>query len=577
MSASHAVAPHSSSQTQTVNNTDPAAAQSPENQAAGDVFQQMLLEMLSTNLENPDSLQDLLSGVELPASGETLPSEELLSQLADNGLDKEQLSGLFELLGIADPEAEVNAEELLATIQQQLQQLDPQSQEQPQSPRLTPEQLLHQAQAAAESVRPAEVPVQAEADKPQEPNAKQEADTVEPRQPQPQAVETGLSVAESVRNDEAVDVPRPSRNQPAADGAVEVESETVAAGEQVAVAGERRSEVNPPRSEVAERVLAAEPQVRAEVAGQADRQSEQRPDVEQAQRSQQQQVTVDASLETRQTVAAAPVAVAASDAVRQVAATESRADARVATQEIQNNTQQTAANTADTEQSGDDSDNLSRRSQQFREGLATMRSEIQAAARELADNAPRSANNLGNTFVMPGQAASSEISNRPATMPSGFQQLQQLYSGQTSAQVTLAAGARFGEQNWAPNMAQRISWMANQQVGRADIQLDPPELGALHIRLSIQNDQASVSFTSPHAQVRDALEQQMPRLREMLEESGLQLEQSDVSDQSASQNSEQFAEEGSGAGGSVSDRDEERPSTNLMAENANLSLVDYYA
>ena len=46
------------------------------------------------------------------------------------------------------------------------------------------------------------------------------------------------------------------------------------------------------------------------------------------------------------------------------------------------------------------------------------------------------------------------------------------------------------------------------------------------------NDQASVHFVSHSAQVRDALEQSVPRLREMLEAGGFALVDSQVSDQS---------------------------------------------
>ena len=53
--------------------------------------------------------------------------------------------------------------------------------------------------------------------------------------------------------------------------------------------------------------------------------------------------------------------------------------------------------------------------------------------------------------------------------------------------------------------------------------------------MSLQQDQASVAFVSQHAAVREALEQAIPRLREMLGEQELQLVQVDVSQREAHQ------------------------------------------
>lgn len=81
------------------------------------------------------------------------------------------------------------------------------------------------------------------------------------------------------------------------------------------------------------------------------------------------------------------------------------------------------------------------------------------------------------------------------------------------------------------HIEQRIQWMLSKGLQRADIRVDPPELGSIHIRIAQQGDQTQVIFTSQHAAVRDALENTLPRLREMFEQQGLSLAQSDVRDQ----------------------------------------------
>ncbi|MDQ2068469.1 flagellar hook-length control protein FliK [Natronospira bacteriovora] len=87
-----------------------------------------------------------------------------------------------------------------------------------------------------------------------------------------------------------------------------------------------------------------------------------------------------------------------------------------------------------------------------------------------------------------------------------------------------------GGQNWNHALGQRVVMMAGQGMDRAEIKLHPPHLGPLEIRMTVTQDQATLTLSSHHAQTRDALEQALPRLREMLQEKGLDLAQADVSD-----------------------------------------------
>lgn len=95
-------------------------------------------------------------------------------------------------------------------------------------------------------------------------------------------------------------------------------------------------------------------------------------------------------------------------------------------------------------------------------------------------------------------------------------------------------------------LGERIQMMAQGEIKHATIRLDPPELGALDIKVTVQNDQTQVQITSPNPQVREALESQSVRLREILEQQGLNLSNLDVRDQSADS---QARGESSGRGG----------------------------
>lgn len=65
-------------------------------------------------------------------------------------------------------------------------------------------------------------------------------------------------------------------------------------------------------------------------------------------------------------------------------------------------------------------------------------------------------------------------------------------------------------------LGERVAWMIDREVGTAQLRLNPPQLGPVEVRVQVSGDQASVSFAAHNLAARDALEQAMPRLREML-------------------------------------------------------------
>lgn len=87
---------------------------------------------------------------------------------------------------------------------------------------------------------------------------------------------------------------------------------------------------------------------------------------------------------------------------------------------------------------------------------------------------------------------------------------------------------------WNGEFASRIGVMMKNGLPEASLQLSPAELGRLDIKISTEGDQAKVLFTVQNMAAREAIEQAMPRLREMLEQGGLQLAHSEVADHSQS-------------------------------------------
>lgn len=130
-----------------------------------------------------------------------------------------------------------------------------------------------------------------------------------------------------------------------------------------------------------------------------------------------------------------------------------------------------------------------------------------------------------------------------------------------------------GREQWGETLTRRISMMAAGNNSQAQIQLDPPELGKLMVQLQIKGEQATVSFASPHAVVRDTLESTLPRLQEMLAEQGLDLVDVDVSDQSFAGDRE--PQSGAETGLAEAGDDAILPESGTVRVSD--SLIDYYA
>lgn len=98
--------------------------------------------------------------------------------------------------------------------------------------------------------------------------------------------------------------------------------------------------------------------------------------------------------------------------------------------------------------------------------------------------------------------------------------------GQLSASSQVSVPV--GKPGWGEHINQQVAWFSSKNIAMAEIKLDPPDLGPLHIKIANNGEQTNITFTSPHAQVRDALDQTLPRLREMLLQQGIDVAGVDV-------------------------------------------------
>lgn len=89
--------------------------------------------------------------------------------------------------------------------------------------------------------------------------------------------------------------------------------------------------------------------------------------------------------------------------------------------------------------------------------------------------------------------------------------------------------APVGTHAWGDELGSRIALIATDGRQLASVRLTPEHLGPLDIRIAVRGDEVSVSFGASHPDTRAALEQALPRLRELFASQGLQLTQADVS------------------------------------------------
>ncbi|WAC43616.1 flagellar hook-length control protein FliK [Pseudomonas sp. SL4(2022)] len=141
------------------------------------------------------------------------------------------------------------------------------------------------------------------------------------------------------------------------------------------------------------------------------------------------------------------------------------------------------------------------------------------------------------------------------------------------------------QSGWSEAVVDRVMVMSSQNLKSAEIQLDPAELGRLEVRISVNQEQSQVTFASPHAGVREALDSQMHRLREMFAQQGMNQLDVNVSDQSLNRGWQgQDSDSGKGRGNAntgMQEADDAVQSSALeVARGSSVTargLVDYYA
>ena len=190
------------------------------------------------------------------------------------------------------------------------------------------------------------------------------------------------------------------------------------------------------------------------------------------------------------------------------------------------------------------------------------------ADRSAADQAAKPS--APNTTISPTHGAMAHpLSGTTTTAPDSVTQLNR---------PTFQLSTPAGQPGFEAEFASRVRWMVGQDSNVAEIRLSPAHLGSIEIHISTDDDKASVTIFAQNASTRELIEQSMPRLREALAGSGLDLAEGNVSERGPSGRDDGDARGSShGPGGAADDHDtvQDQPSAPRLTSTAT-GLVDAF-
>ncbi|HTW37492.1 MAG TPA: flagellar hook-length control protein FliK [Steroidobacteraceae bacterium] len=149
-------------------------------------------------------------------------------------------------------------------------------------------------------------------------------------------------------------------------------------------------------------------------------------------------------------------------------------------------------------------------------------------------------------------------------------------AGASSTTLSLQTQLRapLGTVEWTDELGTQLTWMAHHGIGSASLQVSPPDLGPIQVRIAVHGSAASVWFGAAQADTRAALEQALPRLHELFGAQGLALADANVSREQPGEQREAGAAVWAGSGVPQQSTD---PGAQGATALQRLGLVDLYA
>ena len=102
-------------------------------------------------------------------------------------------------------------------------------------------------------------------------------------------------------------------------------------------------------------------------------------------------------------------------------------------------------------------------------------------------------------------------------------------SAEAAQTKVLSLPLPISDSNWSKAMSEQMLSLVSVKADKAQIQINPPELGPIDVTLKLNHDQVQVTFSTATPLAREAVENSLPKLASMLASSGLQLADAQVS------------------------------------------------
>ena len=156
-------------------------------------------------------------------------------------------------------------------------------------------------------------------------------------------------------------------------------------------------------------------------------------------------------------------------------------------------------------------------------------SPAETSARLLTDNAVMS---LAPRQQTDGQQGSTfaRLTDQGAVPPASFAALLRSAgeSGETRNEAlnrpqSFPITVPFDDPRFGGALSERVQWLVKEGIQSAELTLHPQDMGPIRIEMSIDGTATSIDFAATQADTRAAIEQALPRLRDLLADQGLQL------------------------------------------------------
>lgn len=170
--------------------------------------------------------------------------------------------------------------------------------------------------------------------------------------------------------------------------------------------------------------------------------------------------------------------------------------------------------------------------QTSRDGSAASSGGNNRGSEDLRDN--KTANLIETSLLGSERKQETASTSQTSSFTNELSNAQAAYGLKTEAHVSttsvtqLPVSTPVSSRNWADEVGQRLSWVAHQNDSRAELVLTPANMGKIEVSINLNGDQASAAFSAANPAAREALQDALPRLREILAQAGIQLGEANV-------------------------------------------------